>query len=100
MKKKRVQAKPAPVAKIRFTVDREGADYEFKAGETYELPLPSCRRWVRRNVAVYVDEGALEKAAIPHAPQAPEAKVPDIMPVEPTAEEPSEPQVDTTETTN
>ncbi len=86
-------------AKIRFLVSKKGDDFDFKAGEVYELPLPSCQRWVRRNVASYVDIGDLESANLPHnpAPPAPKyykgcdgegsfatatPKVPDIIPLD------------------
>ena len=81
-------------AKIRFTEDRSGDGFDFKAGEVYELPLPSCKRWVRRNVASYVNIGDLEAANIPHKPKEPaasfykgcdgvvKAPVPDLVPLD------------------
>ena len=50
-------------AKIRFLVDRSNGDkYDFKKGEVYELSKSLCHRWVRRNVASYVDIGIVEEA--------------------------------------
>jgi hypothetical protein len=48
--------------KIKFLKDREVESQgevvaSFKAGEVYELPVPSARRWIRRGVAApYVDD--------------------------------------------
>jgi hypothetical protein len=49
--------------KIKFledrTVESQGRVVnEFKAGEVYELPAPSARRWIKRNVAEPVRERA------------------------------------------
>ncbi len=63
-------------AKVRFLMDRNGEDYSYKAGEVYELPITSCQRWVRRNVAEYVDVGEPEQATVRREPKAP---VPDFV---------------------
>lgn len=79
--------KPQPkrMAKVRFLEDRSGEGYDFKAGQVYELVLTSCQRWVRRNMAVYVEEGELESTALPHEPKPP-ARVPDLVSELPKAE--------------
>lgn len=45
--------------RCRFLVDRvtqEAEPQTFKAGEAYDLPRPSVDRWVRRGVAVEVED--------------------------------------------
>lgn len=45
--------------KCRFTADcvtREAEPQKFAAGEVYDLPAASVARWVRRGVAVEVDD--------------------------------------------
>jgi hypothetical protein len=47
--------------KVKFTEDREveaqGKIVKvFKAGEVYELPVPSARHWLKRNAAVRVSD--------------------------------------------
>lgn len=70
-------AKPEAMGKVRFTEDRSGDGYDFKAGKSYDLSMASCRRWVRRQAAVYTGSLPLEAAVVRHVPYAP---VPDMEP--------------------
>lgn len=92
--------------RIRFTENRSGEGYAYKKGEVYELTLSRCHRWVRRNVAVYVDVGGMETTTVPHEAKQPAPKfhkgadgegsfgankVPDLIPLD-DAENAEEPQ--------
>jgi len=59
-----------PTAKVKFTESRKdkSGEFDFRAGETYELPVPSCERWIKRGVAAYVGAPPVIKSALDYAP--------------------------------
>lgn len=102
-KKAKVRMADEKKARVRFTENRTGLGYDFKAGEVYELPLSSCKRWIRRNVASFVDIGDMETSTVPHEAKQPSPKyykgadgtvkeekstekVPDLIPLDETDE--------------
>lgn len=88
---KEPQPRPEPLSKVRFTADGYKGQEAFKLGEVREMPLSSCRRWVRRGVAEYVDAGVIQKAAIEHEPEPaapPEPEAEDEGDDEPEPEKP------------